>query len=42
MLYYHSIKQERWQTAMIEKRDIFFPPAGKLRRLHIHLPEDYY
>lgn len=27
---------------MIEKRDIFFPPAGKLRRLHIHLPEDYY
>ena len=27
---------------MIIKRDIYYPPAGSSRRLHIYLPDDYH
>lgn len=32
---------ETEKTAMIQKRDIFFAPAGEMRTLHIYLPDGY-
>ena len=31
----------RGETAMTEKCDVLFTPAGELRRLHIYLPDGY-